>query len=349
MVVDPEADAIAFRTSFLNEYNGGSSSIRAGNTPPVNLQIFEGSHMMACGNAFRTHRHLLVYLHAPIHHDTDTFCNSVIFSPQFARMLSENNVLFWAGSLWNAEAYMLSEHMGVSSYPFLGLLICHSNTKAQLLHKIEGVTNQDQILGRLMNYIIGSTDIIQDMRQRQETRTQSVNLRAVQDREFAEAEDRARRSRQQKEKDEKEAKLRAERELEEKKQREYEQQQAEELEKAIALSKQLSFESEIDHRRTRLGQEPGAEVPSSNIATIRFQTPVGAKLTRKFLKNDKVERLYDYMLCYFYDQKQEGPSTMRNLLISINVPKQDLQDMAASIESVGLSPRGAVFVQDLDS
>ncbi len=157
------------------------------------------------------------------------------------------------------------------------------------------------------------------------------------------------------------------------------------------MSNQIAVESEMDIRRASLGAEPGSDVPSSSIATIRFQTPTGAKLTRKFQKTDLVERMYDYILLHFYDLSAQGPcnnssnptsnsnnpssnnsnpssnssnnsnnssnssncnnnsNKMRNILISINVPKQDLEDRSVTIESVGLYPRGVVFVQDLDA
>lgn len=289
-----------------------------------------------------------------MHQDTDAFCTNVLFTPQFERMLRDNQVIFWAGSLWCAEAYELSESIAVSSYPCLVLLRTHHNYKAAIVEKIQGVTDRDQIIERMTSCLVQSNYILHQTRQVQENRTQSANLRAAQDLEYQQEQDRVRRERSRKEQEEREAKLKAEHDADEARQREYEQQQAEELERAIALSHQLSFESEIERRQERLGNEPGADIPNTSIATIRFQTPSGAKLTRKFFKTDTVDRMYDYMLVYFFQQNKgkEGQRVVRNILISINgIPKKDLPEseyMSSTIESVGLT-RGAVIVEDLDS
>jgi hypothetical protein len=87
-------------------------------------------------------------------------------------MLSDNNIIFWAGSLWDAEAYKLSEDLKVSQFPFLGLLICHQRNSARCLTKIEGIMDCQQVIGRLVAGVVGSGLLLNEVRQVREERVQ---------------------------------------------------------------------------------------------------------------------------------------------------------------------------------
>jgi hypothetical protein len=68
-----------------------------------------------------------------------------------------------------------------------------------------------------------------------------------------------------------------------------ERQQAAELQEAIELSNRLSHEQAVADARSSLGDEPAV---GPDVATIRFQLPQGKKITRRFMRSDKLEVRY---------------------------------------------------------
>ena len=70
---------------------------------------------------------------------------------------------------------------------------------------------------------------------------------------------------------------------------EEQRQQEEELRAAMELSQRLSREDKIRKIRTRMETEHAEPANSPEVATIRFQLPAGAKLSRRFHKNDTTQ------------------------------------------------------------
>lgn len=63
-----------------------------------------------------------VYLHSPMHDDTDKFCRA-IFSSHAIQTLTRDNVIVWAGKVWDPEAYGLCTQLEASTFPFLAMLV----------------------------------------------------------------------------------------------------------------------------------------------------------------------------------------------------------------------------------
>ena len=55
--------------------------------------------------------------------------------------------------------------------------------------------------------------------------------------------------------------------------------------------------------------------------------------------------IYDYFHLYFAENKIE----VTNFTVSTHFPKQNLENMSATIQDLGLHPRGMLYVQDLDA
>jgi FAS-associated factor 2 len=121
-----------------------------------------------------------------------------------------------------------------------------------------------------------------------------------------------------------------------------EEAQRKEMEEALALSAQLSRESALTKKRETLQR---ATPSGSDSAVIRFQLPQGIKISQTFWKTDPVEILYDFLAVHFADN--DIPIT--NFMVSTNFPKKDLTDKSQTLVEVGLHPRGALFVHNLDS
>jgi hypothetical protein len=124
-MINPARDA----QRFISDFNS-SFGLRG-------PRFHDNSYQSAVATAFRESKFLLIYLHSPLHEDTDRFCEQVLCSPQFVEMTSANVVL-WGGRVFDPEAYGLSTQLGVSAYPFMALLICQSARSAQIADRIQG-------------------------------------------------------------------------------------------------------------------------------------------------------------------------------------------------------------------
>jgi FAS-associated factor 2 len=242
--------------------------------------FFEGSYVRAVAHAHQQQKFLLVYLHSPIHEDTQPFFSNVLCSPAVQQYLDENVVL-WGGSVHQAEAYNLSNVLKAARFPFLALLACQSSRSVQLLERIQGAAGTggahagQDLLRRLQSAANRHGDALTRTSANRVIRDEASQLRSEQDREYQEALENDRR-------------LRAQREAQEAEQRraEEEARQREELEAALRLSEEVASASRLDRARRILPPEPSA---SSATANIRFQLPNGKRAARNFHKEDTVE------------------------------------------------------------
>ena len=60
---------------------------------------------------------------------------------------------FWAGQIWDSEAYGVGLQLKATTYPFLALLICHSNKTVQIADKLQGWFLIIYLLYQLFNYL----------------------------------------------------------------------------------------------------------------------------------------------------------------------------------------------------
>lgn len=309
--------------------------------------FMEGSYQTAVEQAYRQNKLLLIYIHSPLHQDTEQFSIEVMCSDAFREYVNRN-FLCWAGSISDMEAYSLSLQLKTTTFPFLAVFACQSQRTVQIADKIEGHECLDAagVLAR-MNIVMSRFAIAVERRNQQERqRTEAMSLRAQQDQEYEAAMEQDRQAMLRQEEEEREAQQRA---------------QAEELEKAIELSKELDHLANINKLREKLPPEP--EIPAAasgsssskspadkngQVAVVRFQLPQSckaSKLQRRFNRTDTVQTLYDYLSVYFHDEK----TGIVRFVVSTNFPKQDLTDMSQTMEDVGVFPRGALFVTDLDA
>lgn len=123
--LNPDRDSARFVDKFNLRYGD--------NHPPLH----PSSYLSAVATGFQSSKFLLVYLHSPIHEDTDDFCSQVVCSQAF-REFTNDRVLMWAGDVWDAEAYSLSTQLRATKFPFLALLVCQSNRAVQIAERIQG-------------------------------------------------------------------------------------------------------------------------------------------------------------------------------------------------------------------
>lgn len=312
--LNPEGDTRKFIQEFESKFGSNHPN------------FMRSTYQQAVNDAYRASKFLLVYLHSPLHEDSQRFCSGTICSQNFKRFADEN-VFVWSGQVWDPEAYDLSMKLKSATFPFVALLLCQSERTVQIADKVQGFVDDRQLIERLQN----SMPLIENVRREANMRMESTRLREQQDREYRESEEADRRNREMREKAEAEEQARL---IEERNERE--------LREAMELSERLDEERRIATLKESLNVEPPV---GPDVSALRFQLPKGIKISRRFQKTDTIQKIFDYLSIHFADNNLD----IKNFAVATNFPKKKFEEMDSTIEAEGLHPRGMLFVTDLDA
>lgn len=145
--LNPDQDA----QKFIDEY-----SLKYTPTHPT---FHPGSYQSAVSHAFEQSKFLLVYLHSPMHDDSQRFCRGVLAAPAVVTYANENLVT-WTGRVWDPEAYGLSTQLRASAFPFVALLVCQSNRSVQIADRIQGYVEENVLMERIQNSVNAFTSVV---------------------------------------------------------------------------------------------------------------------------------------------------------------------------------------------
>lgn len=150
--LNPDQDTL----KFIDEYNMKYS--------PAHPTFHAGSYQSAVAHAFEQSKFLLVYLHSPLHEDSQRFCRGVLAAPAMVAYANQNLVT-WTGRVWDPEAYGLSTQLRASSFPFVALLVCQSNRTVQIADRIQGYVEENVLMERIQNSVNAFTSVVAQNRQ----------------------------------------------------------------------------------------------------------------------------------------------------------------------------------------
>ncbi|KAI3812842.1 hypothetical protein L1987_17554 [Smallanthus sonchifolius] len=89
----------------------------------------------------REFKPLLVYLHAPDHPDTPSFCKETLCSEALSAFLNENFVA-WGDSITANEGFKLSKSLNASRFPFWAVIMAATGQSISLLRQSKEDQNQ---------------------------------------------------------------------------------------------------------------------------------------------------------------------------------------------------------------
>jgi hypothetical protein len=124
--LNPDHDSNRFADDFDLKYS---------NSHPT---FYRNSYQSAVSHAFQRSKFLLVYLHSPMHEDTQRFCRGP-FSSQPFTSFANDQLVTWAGRVWDPEAYGLSTQLRATTFPFMALLMCQSARSVQIVERFQGI------------------------------------------------------------------------------------------------------------------------------------------------------------------------------------------------------------------
>ncbi|KAI4127483.1 MAG: hypothetical protein LQ347_004589 [Umbilicaria vellea] len=283
--LSPRDTASRFVREFEEEY--GSHS----------LQFFENGYAQAYDLAKKDLKFLLVVLVSPEHDDTSTFIRETLLSQEVVDFIKnpQNNIILWAGSVQDSEAYQVSNALNCTKFPFAALIVHtpqDSSTSMSTVARITGLLPPSAFVARLQAAITqasGPLDRVRATRaEQQATRSLREEQNSAYERSLAQDRERARQRREAEA-----AQSRAEQEARSK--AEAEERAARDLEQWKRW------------RSQSIPPEP--EVDAKDVTRISIRMPSGERLVRKFAKHADIEELYAFVECYDLLQAEQSRST----------------------------------------
>ena len=281
--LNPRDTAARFIREFEEEY--GSNS----------LPFHEGGYASAFDIAKKDLKFLLVLLVSPEHDLTGPFIRDTLLDPSVVSFIRDpaNNILLWAGSVSDSEAYSVSSALNCTKFPFSGLIVhtpSVSSSAMGIAARLAGPVSPAQYMAKLKAAMATHREALERVRATRAEQNATRNIREQQDSAYERslATDRARK---QKQKEEAEAAAAAE-------------AAAKEAEEAAERYKR-NLAQWRKWRASSIPSEPGAE--DKDIVRISLRMPNADRVVRKFAADADIEELYAFVECY--DVLQSGDDT----------------------------------------
>ncbi|KAG9955924.1 UBX-domain-containing protein, partial [Aureobasidium melanogenum] len=238
-------------------------------------------------------KYLLVILLSPEHDDTAPFVRDTLLSPQIKEFTQNHisDMIVWAGSVQDSEAYQVANALNVTKFPFTGLIVhtpSVSSTSMSLIARVAGPASPSEFLAKMQDAMQKHDQELEGARRQRSEQQASRSLREEQNSAYERslAQDRE-RARQRKE-------------------AEAARQKAESEERERAEAKARKAQNILQWRKWRaqsLPQEPASTV--SDVVRISVRMPSGERVIRKFGADAPLEELYAFVECYDIMQSDE--------------------------------------------
>ena len=272
--LNPRDTASRFAREFEEDY--GTHSLR----------FFEDGYARAWDLAKKELKFLLVVLISPEHDDTSSFVRGTLLSQEVVSFINEpqNNIILWAGSVQDSEAYQVSEGLNCSKFPFAAF-IAHtpqdSSSTMSTIARISGLLPPPAFVARLRTATSQQSAALERVRATRNEQQASRNLREEQntayERSLAQDRERARQRREVEE-----ARLLSERE---------------ERAKVDAAEKEKRNQEQWKRWRAQsIAPEPGSDV--KDVSRLSIRMPSGERVVRKFEGQAPMEDVYAFVECF---------------------------------------------------
>ncbi|KAG5519803.1 hypothetical protein PMAC_000076 [Pneumocystis sp. 'macacae'] len=331
---------------FINPRNTSEKFIREFEKKygAIHIPFFEGGYTEALTSAKNDLMFLMVILQSDLHDETNTFNKITLTDENLIQFIINNNILVWAGSVHEPEAFQVSNSLNCTRFPFIAISISHlhdSNTSnISSLARIEGFILPGDMIATLETYIAQHFPKIQQLKIAKKKQLIARQIRDQQDNayEASLAIDRERMLQRKKEE-------RHKAEIEKKRQRK--------LDNAKTLETNRT-QWKI-WRASKLFPEPASDSPQVAKISLRLQN--GERIVRTFDKNASIEEIYAFIECRNinidnFNKPLEPPLNYIhkfNFQLVSPMPRQIIKNTEQKIlEEKNLFPTGNIIVEDLD-
>jgi FAS-associated factor 2 len=270
------------------------------------LPFHEGSYAQAFDIANRELKFLVVVILSPEHDDNAVFVRETLLSAEFMAFVQDpgNNIILWAGTIQDAEAYQVSTALKVTRLPYTCLIVHTPSVSSTAMSKIStsaGPVVVQDLIAKFRVAMQSQSEELANARRRRQEQQATRNLRQEQEsayeRSLAQDREKARKRKEEE----------AEREKVEREEREKAEQKAD-------LARKLS-----QWRRWRaqsIAAEPSSE--SQDAVRISIRLGSGERVIRRFHGNDSLEHLYAFVECHdilgeLYEKEASKPETYEHV------------------------------------
>jgi len=258
------------------------------------LNFFENGYAQALDIAKRELRFLLVMLLSPEHDDNAGFVRETLLSPEVVNYINnpKNNIILWAGSVQDSEAYQVSNALHCTKFPFAAMIVQTAQYPATAMSVVTRITSlmpATAFVAKLQVAVTQHSGSLERARASRSEQEASRSLREEQNSAYERslAQDRE-RTRLKKEAEA--AKMRAE--LQARQKMEAEEKKAQDV---------LQWKR---WRAQSLPEEPSANV--HDVVRISVRMPSGDRVVRQFPPGANMEVLYAFVECYDVLQNRDG-------------------------------------------
>ena len=307
-----------------------------------NLNFYQDGYAQAYDLAKKDLKFLLVILISPEHDETSSFVRETLLSQEVIGYINDprNNIILWAGSVQDSEAYQVSAALNCSKFPFAAL-ISHtpqdSSTSMSTIARISGFLPPSAFVARLRTAISRQSGALERVRSTRNEQQAARNLREEQnsayERSLAQDRERARQRREAEA-----ARLRAEKE--------------EKAKLEAAEREKRNLEQWRRWRAQLIAPEPAADAEGASRVSIRMSS--GERVIRKFEASTSMEELYAFVECYGSEKSDAIPASKpenykhsyKFRLVS-PIPRQVYSTDGGNIGSI-LGRSGNLIVESID-
>lgn len=250
------------------------------------LPFFENGYAQAIDMAKRDLKFLLVVLLSPEHDENSTFVQETLLSSEVVDYITkaENNIILWAGSVQDSEAYQVSNALRCTKFPFAALIVHtsqQSSTTMSVVCRNAGLMSPTAFVANLQTAVNQHSAGLDRARTTRAEQQASRSLREEQnsayERSLAQDRERARQRREAEA-----AKERSEREAREKLEAE--------KKKARDLSQWKRWRAHL------IPSEPPAD--TKDVVRISLRMPSGERVIRTFGPETEMAELFAFVECY---------------------------------------------------
>ena len=294
---------------------------------PGTLPFQESGYAQAFDLAKRELKWLLVVLLSPEHDDTAPYIRDTLLAPEVVNFIKDpqNNIVLWAGSVQDSEAYQVANAFRVNKFPFAGLVVhvpSVSSTSMAIICRASGPIPPSELVTKLQTSMQQRAEELnrarQDRQEQQASRSVREETNSAYERSLAQDRERARQKREA----------------------EAAREKAEQEENDRTERKEQDARDREQWRRWRaqkIQDEPSADVKEATRISVRM--PSGERIVRRFATDSAMEELYAFVECY--DELQD-----EGHLSEKEVPQPQGYDHEYAFQLVSPMPRE---VYDLDT
>lgn len=275
-------------------------------------------------------RFVVVYLHAESHSATQRFCARVMSDEAFIRAASQRDVVFWAADITQRDGAAAQSALRVGGFPYLALVQPPSRTVrsrgalpaltaanfGRVLASRAGEHAANMSGDGAAAWLAAAIDthraLLERVRETRASRERNRRLIAEQNAEYQES-------------------LRADRERE---------RLEREAREAVQNAERLEEEREIRRRRKKdsLGEEPDK---APGICSVVLRLPNGTRVSRRFSKEEALERVFDWAEVNLVD--------IEVACLVTTYPRKRFrypEDAGISLQSAGLFPSAMLLLEE---